>query len=80
MVHTFPLRFASISGHAAHLMRSLVHVHWCMCSVGSYLWHTGLQSGLYKGSDSQLCLAGALSSPWISAGELLSGASYMMTG
>ena len=36
--------------------------------------------GLYKDSDGQLYHAGALSSTWVSAGELLSGAGYILTG
>ena len=79
MVHTFPLRFASLSGHVVHLTRSLAYVHWCMCSAGSYLWHAGLRPDPSKGSDSQLCRAGTLNSTWVSAGELLSGASYTLT-
>ena len=59
--------------------------HWSVCT-GVYALLAAVcdiqadNQAWTKRSDSQLCHAGALSSTWVSAGELLSGASYILTG
>ena len=79
MVHTFPLRFASLSGHVVHLTRSLAYVHWCMCSAGSYLWHAGLRPDPSKGLTANCAVQVPSTAPGYLQGELLSGASYTLT-
>ena len=52
--------------------------HWGVCS---YVWHSRAhRRACEEASDGHVCRAGALSDTWVSAGELLSGASYILTG